>query len=137
MACKALGFDLSKPELLSLLRSHGTLSNGSAPVANTPASQLFISKDAFTEIMTRKMLERDPDEEIARAFELFAGVGGRGGGAGQQGDVKIGIEDLRRVATELGETLEEQELRAMIEEFDVDNDGLISREEFMAICKGE
>lgn len=91
--------------------------------------------------MTQKMMERDPDEEIARAFELFAGVAGDGkvgrGGRGGTGDVKIGIEDLRRVATELGETLDEQELRAMIEEFDVDNDGLISREEFMAICKGE
>lgn len=83
--------------------------------------------------MTQRILARDPDEEISRAFDLFAGAGdGRRGGEG-----KIGIEDLRRVAKELGENLEEEELRAMIDEFDIDNDGLISRDEFAAICRAE
>ena len=71
-------------------------------------------------------MARDPREEILRAFELFDD-GGKG---------KISLGDLRRVARELGEGLEEEELVAMIEEFDMDGDGAISREEFMGICLG-
>ena len=74
--------------------------------------------------MTKKILERDPEEEILRAFELFD-EGGKG---------KIDLKDLRRVARELGEGLEEEELAAMIEEFDLDGDGAINRQEFLEIC---
>lgn len=41
---------------------------------------------------------------------------------------------MRRVAKELGETLTDEELRAMIEEFDLDGDGEINENEFIAIC---
>ena len=74
--------------------------------------------------MAQRILARDPREEILRAFELFD-EGGKG---------KINLGDLRRVARELGEGLEEEELSAMIEEFDLDDDGAISREEFLGIC---
>ena len=74
--------------------------------------------------MTQKILARDPQEEIMRAFELFD-EGAKG---------KINLNDLRRVARELGEGLEEEELVAMIEEFDLDGDGAIDRDEFLAIC---
>ena len=40
-----------------------------------------------------------------------------------------------RVARELGETgLEEEELRAMIEEFDLDGTGGVGKEAFVGIC---
>ena len=74
--------------------------------------------------MTQKIQARDPREEVLRAFDLFD-EGGKG---------KINVNDLRRVARELGEGLEEEELMAMIEEFDLDGDGAINREEFMSIC---
>ncbi len=39
------------------------------------------------------------------------------------------------MARELGETgLEEEELRAMIDEFDVEEKGGVGREEFIGIC---
>jgi len=69
-------------------------------------------------------LAQDPREEILRAFDLFD--------KGKKG--KIDFNDLKRVARELGEGLEEEELMAMIEEFDLDGDGAINREEFLAIC---
>ncbi|KAF8244202.1 EF-hand [Wilcoxina mikolae CBS 423.85] len=134
VAMKALGFDCPKPELLEILRRHGVLATGQPPTAGVSPSNLFITYEAFVDIMSQKIAERDPMEEIGRAFELFAGVGS----ARQDGrEPKIGIEDLRRVAKELGENLEEEELQAMIEEFDIDNDGMINREEFISICKGD
>lgn len=122
---KALGFDVPKPELLQILRDNGVTANGHKPASNQSGqapSRLYITIDAFTSIMTQKILERNPLEEILRAFDLFANVSGSGAGDGQE--PKIAIDDLRRVAKELGETLEEEELRAMIDEFDVDNDGM-------------
>ena len=74
--------------------------------------------------MSQKILARDPREEILRAFDLFDD-GGKG---------KINLQDLRRVARELGEGLEEEELQAMIEEFDLDGDGAINKKEFLDIC---
>jgi centrin-3 len=52
------------------------------------------------------------------------------------GKGKITLQDLRRVARELGEGLQEDELVAMIEEFDMDGDQAISRDEFINICLG-
>ena len=74
--------------------------------------------------MAQKILARDPREEVLRAFALF-----------DQGDKGIiTVDDLRRVARELGEALEEEEIVAMVEEFDLDGDGGINREEFLGIC---
>lgn len=70
-------------------------------------------------------MARDPREEIDRAFDLFDSE--------QKG--YIDLEDLKRVARELGETgLEEEELRAMIEEFDLEGRGGVGREAFVGIC---
>jgi centrin-3 len=60
----------------------------------------------FYKVMSRYILDRDP---------------------------KISLKNLRRVAEELGENLDEEELLAMIEEFDLDQDGEINEEEFIAI----
>lgn len=62
-----------------------------------------------------------------RAFDLFD----------QEGKGRIDLQDLRRVARELGEGLQEEELQAMIDEFDVRGEGGISREEFIGICLGD
>ncbi|KAL8980395.1 MAG: hypothetical protein Q9205_004509 [Flavoplaca limonia] len=123
VAMKALGFDLPKAEILSILQTHGAPS--SPPNPNVPHHpRLLLSFRDFQSVMTQRILARDPREEILRAFELFD-EGGKG---------KINLNDLRRVARELGEGLEEEELAAMIEEFDMDSDGAINREEFLEIC---
>lgn len=136
---KALGFDLPKPEITALLQSHGVpasslTSSKAAGTSKQPVPQptfsgpqkLLLPLTQFQALMATRILARDPREEILRAFELFDAEG-KGG---------IGVDDLRRVAGELNEGLQEEELNAMIEEFDLDGDGLITREEFVGICLG-
>ncbi|CAG8648270.1 5234_t:CDS:2, partial [Dentiscutata heterogama] len=61
--------------------------------------------------------------EIRKAFQLFD----------DDNTGKISLNNLKRIANELGENLDEEELQAMINEFDLDEDGEINEEEFIRI----
>jgi len=134
VALKALGFDLSKPDILNLLSTHGTQPTNPQNVVNqrqgssasAPPGRMMLTLPGFQAVAARLISERDPRDEILRAFALF------------DTDDKgmISLEDLRRVARELGEGLEEEELVAMIEEFDLEGKGGVGRDEFVAICMG-
>jgi len=127
VAMKALGFELPKSEILSILQTYGVPAASPASSKDAPSThptRFLLPLAQFQSIMAQRILARDPREEILRAFELFD-EGAKG---------KITLQDLRRVARELGEGLEEEELAAMIEEFDLDGDGAINKDEFLDIC---
>lgn len=87
-------------------------------------SNLVLAKNAFMRLAADKVINRDPHDEVERAFNLFD----------QDKKGYIVFEDLRRVAHELGETgLEDEELHAMINEFDFDGSGTVARETFYSI----
>lgn len=139
VAFKALGFELPKSEILNILQTYGVPASSLATAGAggskqavpaqptfTGPSRLLLPRASFQLLAAQRILARDPREEILRAFELFD----------SNGTGLIRLEDLRRVARELGEGLQEEELQAMIEEFDVRGEGGIGRDEFVGICLG-
>ncbi|XP_030828866.1 centrin-3 [Strongylocentrotus purpuratus] len=115
VAMKALGFEVKKADVKKVIKDYDR--EGTEK----------ISFEDFNEVITDWMLERDPHEEILKAFKLFD----------DDDSGKISIRNLRRVARELGENMTDDELRAMIDEFDHDGDGEINQDEFLAIMTGD
>ena len=73
--------------------------------------------------MLEKYQAQNPEEELEKAFSLFDG----------DGSGKISFRDLRKLAKELGETLQDDDLQGMIDEFDRDGDGEIDFNEFKQV----
>merc|ERR1711972_75061 len=115
VALKALGFDVKKDEILRLFRSYDPQDTG------------HISREDFIEISRDMILKRDPMEELENAFKLFD--------RDEQGG--ISVASLRRIARELDLAPSEDDLRAMIDEFDSDGDGMVSLDDFVQIMTGE
>ncbi|XP_055489340.1 centrin-3 [Leucoraja erinacea] len=115
VAMRALGFDVKKADVLKILKDYDRDSTGK------------ITFEDFSEVVTDWILDRDPREEMLKAFKLFD----------DDDSGKINLRNLRRVARELGENMTDEELRAMIDEFDKDGDGEINQEEFIAIMTGD
>ena len=76
-------------------------------------------------MMSQKILNRDPKDEILKAFRLFD----------DDETGKISFKNLKRVAKELGENMTEEELQDMIDQADRDGDGEINPDEFYRIMK--
>ena len=136
VALKALGFDLPKTEILAELQAQGIPASqvngksGGGAVGEGASflgpGRLLLPHASFQALAAQRISARDPREEILRAFDLFD----------PEGKGRIDLEDLRRVARELGEGLQDEELAAMIEEFDIRGEGGIDREAFLGICLG-
>ncbi|ETW18081.1 hypothetical protein PFFVO_02974 [Plasmodium falciparum Vietnam Oak-Knoll (FVO)] len=79
VAIRALGFDIKKADVLDLMREYDKTNSG------------HIDYNDFLDIMTQKISERDPTEEIIKAFKLFD----------DDDTGKISLKNLRRVSREL------------------------------------
>ena len=110
---RALGFEPKREEIKQLISQ---VSKDGTGVIDYPE---------FLDMMSAKMQERDPKEEMLKAFRLFD----------DDDTGKISLRNLKRVAKELGENMTDDELAEMIEEADRDGDGEIGEEEFMRIMR--
>lgn len=113
VAMRALGFEPKKEEVRKILQDIDKNGEG------------VIRFEDFAEIMTVKMLERDPVEEMKKAFMLIC----------EEGHDKITLKSLKKTAEELGENMTKEELQEMLEEADRDGDGEIGEEDFIKIMK--
>ena len=113
VAMRALGFEPKKEEIRKMIQDVDKDGSG------------VIDFPEFLDMMTAKMAERDPREEMLKAFRLFD----------DDETGKISFKNLKRVAKELGENMTDEEIQEMVDEADRDGDGEISEEEFMRIMK--
>ena len=111
VAMSAMGFQPKKEEIRKILAEYDREGTGT------------IEYQDFLDLMTLKMQERDPIEEMKQAFRLFID---------DESD-KINLRHLKRVAKELGEMMTDEELQEMLDEADRDGDGEISEDDFIRI----
>ncbi|XP_003476823.2 centrin-4-like [Cavia porcellus] len=113
IAMEALGFEPKKEEVEQMIAEIDQEGVG------------MISFENFFAIMSVKMSEQDEKEEILKAFKLFD----------DDNTGSITLNNIKRVAKELGENLTDNELQEMLSEADFDGDGAINEEEFLRIMK--
>jgi len=89
VALRAVGFPVKKGEVRQLLRDNGYPEDG--PLAF----------DSFKDVMSSKMVERSPEDELKRAFALFD-LGNTG---------KITVKDLTLIAKQLNCQLDPAEIK--------------------------
>ena len=73
------------------------------------------------------MSEKDSEKELNKAFILFS-----------QNKNYIDFDDLKNIATELGETMSDDELKEMMFEANQSNrEGVVNKDQFMAILNSQ
>ncbi|ELR53522.1 Centrin-1, partial [Bos mutus] len=114
IAMRALGFEPKKEEIKKMIAETDKEGIGT------------ISFEKFFAIMSVKMVcEKDEKEEILKAFKLFD----------DDDTGSISLNNIKRVAKELGENLTDDELQEMLDEADHDGDGEINKEEFLKMMQ--
>uniref|UniRef100_A0A8C8RHU4 EF-hand domain-containing protein n=1 Tax=Pelusios castaneus TaxID=367368 RepID=A0A8C8RHU4_9SAUR len=111
VSIRALGYEPKKEEMKKIISEVDKEGSGK------------INFDSFLYAMTQKMPESK--EDILKAFKLFD----------DNGTGKISFQNLKRVASEIGENLTDEELQEMIDEADVDGDGEVNEQEFLRIIR--
>uniref|UniRef100_A0A8C5K2B3 Centrin 4 n=2 Tax=Jaculus jaculus TaxID=51337 RepID=A0A8C5K2B3_JACJA len=110
---RALGFEPKKEEIKHMIAEIDNEGTGT------------INFEDFFVVMSVKMSEKDENEEILKAFKLFD----------DDATGRITLNNIKRVAKELGENVTEEELQEMLDEADRDGDGEINEEEFLRLMK--
>ena len=113
IAMRALGFDLKKDEVRRITGEIDKHGDG------------FVKYEDFLEILTQKTTDKEPIDEIKKAFKLMC----------EEGHDKITVKSLKKTIKDLGENMSEEEIVEMIEEADKDQDGEIGEEDFIKIMK--
>ena len=82
-----------------------------------------IDFEEWLSLMTRRVSDKDTRANINKVFALYD----------DERTGFISVKNLRRIAQELSENISEEELQELITRADLDQDGLVSEEEFYNI----
>jgi centrin-1 len=107
----SLGFEAKSGAIFQMISDLDADGNGS------------IDFGEWLSLMTKRVNDKDTRANIAKIFALYD----------DERTGYISIKNLRRVAQELGEDISEAELQELITRADLDNDGLVSEDEFYTI----
>jgi len=110
-AIKALGLELPRDQYIQLLSRMERDQNG------------FIKKEIFIEEMRKVLQKRDVKIDMIKAFQLID----------EDDTGKIDFNNLKNVATILGEQVSDEEIINMLNAADEDGDGQVNLTEFMRI----
>merc|ERR1711998_164101 len=113
VAMQALGFEPSSGEIAKMMTDIDVDGNAT------------VELEEFIEMMEGKMSDKDPVEEVKKAFKMYD----------DDDTGKITFKNLQRIAKELGESLSDADLQDVIDECDRDGDGGINEGEFMRIME--
>ena len=108
---RALGHEPRKEDLKKLVQESDPENTGS------------LDFDGYLNIILNKMAERPNGEDMQKGFRLFD----------QGGKQSIDFSDLKRVAGQIGEQIDDDELQDMINEADHSGTGEINQEDFVKI----
>merc|ERR1712139_22709 len=75
----------------------------------------------FLKMMTNKILNKDPKDDMVKAFKLFD----------DDATGFVTLKNLKRVARETNQTLTDDEIQEMLDDADKDGDGVLNEEEFL------
>ena len=111
-AMQTLGFDANNPEVQKILDK---LATKKGP----------LKFDEFMDVMIEKNIDKNPEEEIKKAFKVLC----------EDGTDKITLKSLTKICADLGEKINEEELQEMINEADKDQDEEVGEEDFIRIMQ--
>ncbi|ODN02466.1 Centrin-2, partial [Orchesella cincta] len=113
VALRALGFEPRKNDIKKILEKVDKSNSGR------------LNFNDFLTVIEMKLAEKDSKDEIQKAFNLFD----------KDHTGLITFQNLKQIASELGEELNDEEILEMITEADADGDGAVNQDEFFRIMK--
>ena len=108
---KNLGFDVKNKAIYQMIAEMDDDGNGT------------ISFEEFLDMMTARISEKNSREDLMRVFNLFD--------VDRQGE--ISVDNLRRVAQELGEEIDEKELAEIVQRADLNGNSQLDFDDFYNI----
>jgi len=84
-----------------------------------------IGFDEFLKMMTNKICNKDPKDDMVKAFKLFD----------DDNTGTVSFKNMKRVAKETNQTVDDEELEEMFNAADKDGDGVLNEEEWLAMMK--
>lgn len=113
---RAMGFNVTQQDIEAIFREKDVENLG------------YLVFKQFREVIGQKLQERKPEEEFKQVFALFD----------KEHTGRIGIREIKRVCMELGKTdLTDDDMNAMIRQFDTDGDGFITQAAFVRMMEGD